>query len=123
MLTPVIAGMLLGLAGSFHCVGMCGPLALALPVHHLQRTQQVIAIVLYNIGRVISYSLIGGLFGWAGRGIYIAGFQQLFSITIGLVILMLTVLNYYLNNPLSPKWLRSFHYAIQNLMGRLLKSP
>src|SRR5436305_14154060 len=123
MLTPVIAGMLLGLVGSFHCVGMCGPLALALPVHHLQRAQQATAIIVYNIGRVITYSLIGGLFGWAGRSIYIAGFQQWFSITVGIVILMLTVLNYFLSSPLSPKWLRSFHYTIQGLMGRLLKSP
>jgi uncharacterized protein len=123
MLTPVIAGMLLGLVGSFHCVGMCGPLALALPVHHLQRAQQATAIILYNIGRVITYSLIGGLFGWAGRSIYIAGFQQWFSITMGIVILMLTALNYFLSSPLSPKWLRSFHYSIQGLMGRLLKSP
>lgn len=123
MLTVIIAGTLLGLVSSFHCVGMCGPLALALPVHHLQKAQQAIAIVLYNIGRVITYSLIGGLFGLAGRSIYIAGFQQWFSITIGIVILMLAILNYFLNNPLSPKWLSSFHYTIQGLMGRLLKSP
>jgi sulfite exporter TauE/SafE len=123
MLTVIIAGLLLGLVSSFHCVGMCGPLALALPVHHLQKARQAIAIVLYNVGRVITYSLIGGLFGLAGRSIYIAGFQQWFSITMGIIILMLAILNYFLNNPLTPKWLLSFHYTIQGLMGRLLKSP
>src|SRR5439155_9068021 len=112
MFQAATAGLLLGLLSSFHCGGMCGPLALALPVHHLQRIQQVIAIVLYNTGRVITYSLMGALFGWAGRGIYIAGVQQWFSITLGIIILLLAILNYFLNSPVSPKWLRGFHYTI-----------
>jgi uncharacterized protein len=117
----IIAGVFLGLMSSFHCVGMCGPLALALPVHHLPRGQQVTALLLYNIGRVITYSLAGLLFGWAGRGIYIAGFQQWFSISMGIAILAMVVLSYK-NNPLTPLWLRSFHYKVQHLMSRLLQS-
>jgi uncharacterized protein len=123
MSQAAIAGILLGLVSSFHCVGMCGPLALALPVHHLQKTQQAVAVLLYNIGRVITYSVLGGLFGWLGRGIYIAGFQQWFSITLGVVILAMSVLYYFLNRSYNPAWLRAFHGSIQRLMGRLLQSP
>jgi uncharacterized protein len=123
MVQAAIAGILLGLVSSFHCVGMCGPLALALPVQHLQRMQQVAAVMLYNAGRIITYAAIGALFGWAGRSIYIAGFQQWFSITIGMVILLLSFLNYFMNSPVSPKWLRAFHVSLQGVMGRLLKSP
>ncbi|MCY7311882.1 MAG: sulfite exporter TauE/SafE family protein, partial [Chitinophagaceae bacterium] len=36
----MIAGFTLGAAGSLHCVGMCGPLSLALPVHHLSKTKK-----------------------------------------------------------------------------------
>jgi sulfite exporter TauE/SafE len=115
-----IAGVLLGLVSSFHCVGMCGPLALALPVHHLQRGQQMTAVLLYNTGRVVTYSLLGLLFGWVGRGIYIAGFQQWFSIAMGMLILLLVILNYLLHSSLTPSWLRSFHYKVQQVMGRLL---
>jgi hypothetical protein len=123
MWQAAIAGILLGLVSSFHCVGMCGPLALALPVHHLQKIQQAFAVLLYNLGRVITYSVLGGVFGWLGRGIYIAGFQQWFSITMGFVILLLAFLNYMLSRPFSAAWLRSLHSSIQQIMGRLLKAP
>jgi sulfite exporter TauE/SafE len=123
MLQAATAGVLLGLVSSFHCVGMCGPLALALPMHHLQRTQQFLCIGLYNLGRVITYSALGALFGWAGRGIYIAGFQQWFSITMGFVVLLLAVLYYFLSTPVSPTWMQQFHYRVQQWMGRLLQSP
>ncbi len=123
MWQAAVAGILLGLVSSFHCVGMCGPLALALPVQHLKRIQQSLAILLYNVGRVITYSFLGGLFGWLGRRIYIAGFQQWFSITMGIVILALTILFYFLNRSVSPAWLRAFHSSIQRMMGKLLRSP
>src|SRR5438876_4661963 len=100
-----LAGISLGLISSFHCVGMCGPLALALPVHHLQRAQQVTTMLLYNIGRVITYSSIGLLFGLAGRSIYIAGIQQWFSITMGFIILLLACLNFFYHTSVTPKWL------------------
>ena len=116
-----IAGILLGLVSSFHCVGMCGPLALALPVHHLKQGKQVTAVLLYNTGRVGTYSLAGLLFGLVGRGIYMAGVQQWFSIAMGVLILALVVLSYFLHSSLTPSWLRSFHYKVQQVMGRLLQ--
>lgn len=123
MWQAAIAGILLGLVSSFHCVGMCGPLALALPVHHLQKMQQALAVLLYNMGRVVTYATLGGLFGWLGRGIYIAGFQQWFSILLGSLILFLVVLFYFRNRSFSPAWLHTFHSRIQNSMGLLLRSP
>ncbi|HEX6428595.1 MAG TPA: sulfite exporter TauE/SafE family protein [Niastella sp.] len=123
MWESAIAGVLLGLVSSFHCVGMCGPLALALPVHHLQRRHQAIAMLLYNAGRVVTYSLAGLVFGWAGRGVYMAGFQQWFSIGMGVVILALVILNHFLHSTLTPSWVRSFHGNLQQVMGRLLQSP
>lgn len=123
MWQAAMAGILLGLVSSFHCVGMCGPLALALPVNHLPKKQQAMAVLLYNAGRVFTYSTLGALFGWLGRGIYIAGFQQWFSVTMGIVILILAFFYYCLNKPYSFSWLRSFHSAIQHIMGRLLRSP
>jgi sulfite exporter TauE/SafE len=123
MWQAAIAGILLGLVSSFHCVGMCGPLALALPVHHLQKMKQAFAVLLYNLGRVITYTALGGIFGWLGRGIYIAGFQQWFSIIMGVVILLFAFLYYFLNRSFNPAWLRSLHGSVQLIMGRLLRSP
>ena len=86
MWTILLAGISLGLISSFHCVGMCGPLALALPVQNLDKPNQVKGYFLYNTGRIITYSALGLVMGLAGRRVYLAGWQQYFSIASGLVI-------------------------------------
>jgi sulfite exporter TauE/SafE len=84
----IIVAFILGLMGSFHCVGMCGPIALALPVHNLSTVKKVIGIALYNIGRLFTYFSIGLLFGFFGLGIKIAGLQQSLSITAGVLMIL-----------------------------------
>jgi len=81
----------LGVISSLHCVGMCGPLSFALPIQYLSKTHRLIAILLYQVGRVITYSSLGLVFGLAGRNVYLAGFQQWFSIGMGALILFLLV--------------------------------
>lgn len=114
----VIAGISLGLVSSLHCIGMCGPLALALPVRHLHKPAQVTAIVLYNAGRIITYSMAGLVMGLAGRRIYLAGFQQSLSIVLGIILLFSTVQYFFFKNRLQPIWLQKCYYRIQLLMGR-----
>lgn len=84
----LLSGLALGAISSFHCIGMCGPLALALPLQYLPPYQKVTGIFLYNIGRVFTYSLLGLFFGFVGRQIYLGGLQQWFSICIGCIILI-----------------------------------
>src|SRR5664279_2457000 len=91
----IIAGLMLGIVSSFHCVGMCGPLALALPVRDLSKTQKSLSLVLYHAGRISVYMCFGLIFGVAGRGLYIAGFQQWFSIGMGLI-MMVFLVQYFL---------------------------
>ncbi len=66
----------IGLFGSVHCIGMCGPLAFAIPVAQNKWWLIVGDKLLYNIGRVISYSFLGLLIGFIGRQFWIAGLQQ-----------------------------------------------
>lgn len=82
----IIAGFTLGIVSSWHCAGMCGPLALALPVHHLSATKKFTSLLFYQSGRVITYSVLGLVFGLAGSRFYIAGMQQWFSIVMGVAI-------------------------------------
>ncbi|MEX1190163.1 MAG: sulfite exporter TauE/SafE family protein [Bacteroidia bacterium] len=84
----LIAAISLGVLGSFHCVGMCGPIALALPVHHLSTSGKVSGLLLYHIGRAFTYSIIGAVFGVLGMGVVLAGYQQGLSITLGIIILV-----------------------------------
>jgi uncharacterized protein len=118
----MIAGITLGLVSSLHCVGMCGPLSLALPVQYLFKTQRIAAILLYQVGRVISYSTLGFILGFAGRRIYLAGYQRWFSIALGLTMLFLLIHYWILRKRLQPNFLNGFYLTIQGLMSRILKT-
>lgn len=80
--------LITGLASSFHCVGMCGPIALALPTGRLSWPQELLAKSLYNFGRILTYSSLGIIFGFLGKKIFLAGFQQNFSIFIGVFLIL-----------------------------------
>ncbi len=118
----LITGFTLGLAGSLHCVGMCGPLSLALPTWQLSKTTKLFSILLYQMGRVITYSILGLLFGLAGRSIYIAGLQQWFSIALGILILCLAAMYFIQKHSLHFSFFNRFYTNIQHYIGRILKS-
>ena len=84
--------LVLGLAGSFHCIGMCGPIAFVLPVDRSSKSKVIFQTFLYNFGRLISYSLIGILFGFIGKGLYLAGFQQRLSVLMGVIMIATIVI-------------------------------
>lgn len=84
-------GFLVGLFGSLHCVGMCGPIALAIPTFNKTKFNFILGRILYNLGRVVTYSLMGALFGLLGNRVVLFGLQQDISIIIGLVILAYVV--------------------------------
>ena len=88
----VLIPLALGFLGSFHCVGMCGPIALALPIGRRSTGNKIIGILLYNFGRVLTYGLLGLLFGAIGRGFSIAGLQQAISIILGVSIIAIVLL-------------------------------
>jgi len=86
------SAFILGLLGSFHCVGMCGPIAFLLPVDRYNSIKKVSQIVTYHLGRLLSYGLIGLFFGLVGRSLYIFGIQQQLSIAIGIIMIALIVI-------------------------------
>lgn len=122
MIQAITAGLILGAFSSLHCIGMCGPLALALPVQHLAVWQQRLAALMYNTGRIITYSILGLIFGMAGRTVYMAGFQQWLSIISGAVILLFIINYYFLQNAWQPKWAQRLQIFVQNKMIRLLQA-
>src|SRR5690554_259989 len=76
--------LLFGLLGSFHCVGMCGPIAFLLPVDRTNNFKKVGQIFLYHFGRILAYSIIGLVFGLVGKSLNLFGLQQQLSILIGI---------------------------------------
>jgi sulfite exporter TauE/SafE len=88
MSPEILASFFVGLLGSLHCVGMCGPIAIALPIPNANNISFVIGRLLYNLGRVATYSFLGAVFGLLGSRLVISGFQQSVSITLGIAILI-----------------------------------
>ena len=82
------SALILGLLGSFHCVGMCGPIAFLLPVDRTSNTKKTFQIFMYHFGRIIAYALLGLVFGLVGKGLYLFGMQQKLSIAIGLLMII-----------------------------------
>ena len=78
----------IGFFGSVHCVGMCGPLAFAVPSFHASKWLVLFDKLVYQLGRIISYALLGILTGLIGRQLWLSGFQQSLSIVSGILILM-----------------------------------
>ena len=92
MLETAIAAFTIGVIGSFHCVGMCGPIALALPLKDDGLYSKFIGTLLYNSGRIVTYTLFGVAMGIIGQSISLLGFQQGLSIAAGTIILLLVIL-------------------------------
>ncbi|MFB9057491.1 sulfite exporter TauE/SafE family protein [Mariniflexile ostreae] len=86
------SAFILGLLGSFHCVGMCGPIAFMLPVDRSNTLKKIAQIAIYHFGRLLSYTLIGLVFGLIGRSLYLFGFQQQLSIAIGVLMILVVII-------------------------------
>jgi sulfite exporter TauE/SafE len=80
--------LFIGLFGSVHCIGMCGPLAFAVPSFHSRWWMVVVDKFVYNAGRVITYTLLGLLIGLLGRQLWLAGLQQSVAVISGILIIM-----------------------------------
>ncbi len=83
---------LIGLVGSLHCIGMCGPIILALPGSNNSNASLFIGRALYNLGRILTYSLMGTIAGLFANKFILAGFQQYVSVGLGIVIIIYLLL-------------------------------
>lgn len=104
----------MGGIGSLHCVGMCGPLALSLPVVSNNNAGKFMSTLLYNLGRMITYATLGILVGLVGASFALAGVQQGLSIVLGIIII--TVL-------LWPKqtWISNSNRSVQQIFAMVRK--
>jgi sulfite exporter TauE/SafE len=82
------SALLVGFLGSFHCVGMCGPIALSLSGNSNHRFNFLKGRIFYNAGRIITYSAMGIGAGFIGQGFSLAGVQQWLSLLIGLLLVL-----------------------------------
>lgn len=110
------SAFIFGLLGSFHCVGMCGPIAFMLPVSRDNQIKKFLQIFLYHFGRLLAYSLIGLAFGLVGKSLNLFGLQQQLSIGIGILMIMVILL------PLKSFQKVNFSQPIYRLIGKIKSS-
>lgn len=113
--------LLFGLFGSFHCMGMCGPIAFMLPIDRSSKIKGIWQTFLYHSGRIFSYSLIGALFGLLGKGFYFFGMQQQLSIAVGLVMILSVAAPKVFSKFSIAKPIIRFTNNIKNALGKSLK--
>ncbi len=118
----LLAAISLGLLGSFHCIGMCGPIALALPVHRLKPSRKLISILTYQLGRISTYALLGILFGFIGQSFALFGFQQVLSLVMGSLVLLALLIPKKMIDAFSPsRHLYTWLAGLKQRMARLFQ--
>lgn len=127
----ILPAFFIGLLGSFHCLGMCGPLALAVPVKGSGRLTTIFNSLIYNIGRISTYMILGAIVGTIGGSIRFSGYQTTLSISMGVLLLLIYFLpkkvkNIFLDfaviKTISANFKKLFHKAlnIQNKSALLI---
>ena len=129
METIFIPAFILGVISNLHCLGMCGPIALAIPLNRSSKSGMFLGILQYHIGRVLVYGILGYLVGYIGMGIKLFGVLQAISIIAGIGIIIyawrkhLSFIKIPLNVPLS---LSKGHFVTMSLlsqsMGKIMHS-
>jgi sulfite exporter TauE/SafE len=121
----LLAAFTLGIAGSLHCLGMCGPLALALPRPRSVGVRSlVVGRLLYNVGRVTTYIVLGFIIGLGGTALSVAGIGQTVSIVAGSLMVVMAVVQLAMHRSLVPVWLATKVGGIaQSIIGRHLSNP
>lgn len=119
-LAAILSGFAIGIVGNIHCLAMCGPLALSLPIQEYKSSKKLMAILLYNLGRVISYVLLGLVFGLIGNSFSLFGLQQALSIIAGIVLLLLTFSNFFSKNKI--QFIQKFKQFIQQKLMYVLQN-
>ncbi|MBT9188120.1 sulfite exporter TauE/SafE family protein [Zobellia russellii] len=118
----ILSALILGLMGSLHCVGMCGPIAFMLPVDRTNNFKKLGQIFIYHFGRLMAYAIIGLVFGLVGKGLSIFGAQQKLSIAIGVLMILVVLIPYKTFNKYNlSKPIYKVISKVKNQLGKELK--
>ena len=115
------SGFVIGAMGSFHCIGMCGPLALTITAPGNQKLNAWQSITCYNLGRSLTYAIMGILFGLIGSQLHIWGLQQFITILAGITLLVMVLMNSKFTLP--PGKFAKFFSWLQNNIQHYLQKP
>ncbi|HCN11020.1 MAG TPA: cytochrome C biogenesis protein [Chryseobacterium sp.] len=121
-LALIISAIGLGFASGFHCIGMCGPIALSMGLTKKQATNYYLQNLTYQFGRIFTYSLLGTLLGTVGQGFEMAGFQQYLTIAVGILLILMAIFSFGGNDFASKiPFLSKLLLQVKMNLGKLLQ--
>ncbi len=118
----ILSAIALGFASGFHCIGMCGPIALSMGLTKKQATNFYLQNLTYQFGRIVTYSLLGAILGIVGEGFEMAGFQQYLTIIAGILLIIMALFSFGGKDFASRiPFLSKFLFSVKSNLGRLLQ--
>ena len=117
-----LAGFMMGLAGSLHCAGMCGPIAMALPKMSTHTSHFIVGRVLYQLGRIASYMVLGLIAGLGTSVIALAGYERIISIVAGVLMVIVAMMQILWHRSVIPSGpITRWTAPVRTSMTRLLQ--
>lgn len=123
MTSFLIFGFLIGLASNFHCIGMCGPLAFALPIDRSSTVKSILSVLKYNFGRLFSYGFLGMIVGMFGFSVLMFSTMQWLSILSGILIIGMAWSNQVEQWPIIGLWTKKMTALIQLIFLKTKELP
>ncbi|MBS1570852.1 MAG: sulfite exporter TauE/SafE family protein [Bacteroidetes bacterium] len=121
-ITLLISALALGFASGFHCIGMCGPIALSLGLSKSQAINYYLQNLTYQFGRIITYSILGALVGIIGQGFEMAGMQQILSVIAGILLIVMAIFSFG-GKDFATKipFLTNFLFSVKKNLGKIMQ--
>lgn len=118
----IISAIGLGFASGFHCIGMCGPIALSMGLTKKQATNYYLQNLTYQFGRISTYAFLGAILGIIGEGFEMAGFQQYLTIAVGVLLIIMALFSFGGKDFASKiPFVSKFLFKVKSNLGRLLQ--
>lgn len=118
----LLSALGLGFASGFHCIGMCGPIALSMGLTKQQAINFHLQNFTYNFGRIVTYAFMGGILGFVGKGFEMAGFQQYLTIIAGILLIIMAIFSFGGRDFASKvPFLSKFLFSVKMNLGKFLQ--
>jgi uncharacterized protein len=116
----LLTALIMGVAGSLHCAGMCSPLAMAIAS---KSPGAMTNRILYNLGRISMYGLLGAIVATIGYIFPFGKFQNALSLTLGVSLLMMAALGTTaVRIPFFTEPVIKFTVALRKMFGTFIQS-
>lgn len=118
----LFSALALGFASGFHCIGMCGPIALSLGLTRKQATNYYLQNLTYQFGRIFTYTFLGAVLGMVGQGFHMAGFQRFLTIGVGIMLIFMSIYSFGGKDFASKiPFLSQFLFTVKKNLGTILQ--